>query len=412
MEDISAAAGRYDLAANTISDRETDAAIEVLRSGRVTMGHRVRRFEEAFAEWVGAKYAVMTNSGSSANLIAIEARMRGVRVDEHRWRQGDEVLVPALAWPTTVWPLAQLGLVPVLVDIDPVTLAIDLDSAQAMTTSRTVGMFLIHVLGQAPDMAGHVGFCDDHDLVLIEDACESLGTHSGGRHVGTFGEMGTFSTYFSHHITTIEGGVVVTSEESIYDDLKSMRSHGWVRDRSDRVDLARQAGALDDRFLFVTTGYNVRPTEINAAIGLIQLERLPAMIASRAELAGMVGAWVEAVPWLRLIGSEKISTEVSEPGEWRSHSWMTLPFEVDECAPVGVQGATGILEAAGVETRPIIAGNLANHPAIRQITHRSAPELPNADRVFNRGFMIGCHPFSTPDQHDTLEEAFSRLAAL
>ena len=412
MEEKRASAARYELAANTIGDRETEAAIEVLRSGRVTMGHRVRRFEEAFAEWVGADYAVMTNSGSSANLIATEARMRGVRVDQRRWQTGDEVLVPALAWPTTVWPLAQLGLVPILVDIDPVTLAIDLDSARAMITPRTVGMFLIHVLGQAPDMAEYVRFCDNHDLVLVEDACESLGTHSGGQHVGTFGETGTFSTYFSHHITTIEGGVVITSDEAVHNDLKSMRSHGWVRDRSDRDDLARQAGALDDHFLFVTTGYNVRPTEINAAIGLVQLERLPAMIESRAELAGMVAAWAKKIPWLRIIGSEQIGTDDEKSGEWRSHSWMTLPLVVDESAPVGMQGAADALEAAGIETRPIIAGNLMNHPAMRQITHRSAPELPNTDRVFSRGFMIGCHPFSTPDQHDIIEAAFSRLAAL
>lgn len=412
MQEKRASTARYELAANTISDRETDAAIEVLRSGRVTMGRRVQHFEEAFAEWVGAEYAVMTNSGSSANLIAIESRLRGVRVDERRWRPGDEVLVPALAWPTTVWPLAQLGLVPVLVDIDPVTLAIDLDNARAMITSRTVGMFLIHVLGQAPDMVEYVGFCDDHGLVLIEDACESLGTRSEDRHVGTFGETGTFSTYFSHHITTIEGGMVVTSDAGVYDDLKSMRSHGWVRDRSDRGDLAQQAAALDDRFLFVTTGYNVRPTEINAAIGLVQLERLPEMIQSRAELAAMVATWVRSIPWLRLIGAEQIGAHEPDSGRWRTHSWMTLPFEVDESAPDGAHGATAVLESAGVETRPIIAGNLAQHPAIHQINHRSSPDLRNANRVFNHGFMIGCHPFSTPAQQEVLDNAFSRLAAL
>lgn len=403
---------RYELAANTIEDREIEAAVAVLRSGQLTMGERVRAFEEAFAAWVGAEHALMVNSGSSANLLAIETRLRGVRDDPRRWRPGDEVLVPALAWPTTVWPIAQLGLVPVLVDVEPSTLAIDLRSAESMIGPRTVGMVLIHVLGQPPPMDRYVGFCAEHRLTLIEDACESLGAQSQGRHVGTFGETGTFSTYFSHHITTIEGGVVVTSDRAVFDDLRSMRSHGWVRDRLDRREIALASSAFDDRFLFATTGYNVRPTELNAAIGLVQLDRLPSMLASRAELAAFVSRLVEPIPWIRLVGAETLSADDVLAQGWRSHSWMTLPFEVASGAPASAAKVADLLEDSDIETRPVIAGNLARHPAMDQIVSRRAASLAVADRVLSQFFMIGCHPNASDAHLYTLQAGFERLAAL
>lgn len=403
---------RYELAANTIGDDEINAAIEVLRSGRLTMGSRVKEFERKFADWTGAKHALMVNSGSSANLLAVESKLRGARRSNRRWESGDEVLVPALAWPTTVWPIAQLGLVPVLVDVDPTTLAIDLESANTMVGPRTVGMFLIHVLGQAPIMDPYLEFCSTNDIDLIEDSCESLGAHSSGTHVGNFGEMGTFSTYFSHHITTIEGGVIVTADDELIDDLRSMRAHGWVRDRSDRNQLTKKSGVEDDRFLFVTTGYNVRPNEIQAAIGLIQLERLPAMLEARTQLARKVADLVESIPWLRLIGSERFQDlEVLEKG-WRSHSWMTLPFRVAKDAPLDAQKTTRILEDNGIETRTVIAGNLANHPAMSQIDHRTAESLKVADDVFHQCFMIGCHPTARSEQIETLEAGLNALADL
>lgn len=403
--------GRYGLAANTIGPDEIEAAVAVLQSGQLTMGEITGRFEDAFARFVGAQHALMVNSGSSANLLAVEARLRGVRGDRRRWVPGDEVLVPALAWSTTVWPIAQLGLVPVLVDVDPSTLAIDLESAGSALGPRTVGMFLIHVLGQAADMTHYVAFCEDHGLVLLEDACESLGARWDGDHVGTFGEIGTFSTYFSHHVNTIEGGVVVTGDASVYDDIWSMRSHGWVRDRSDQRSLTDRSPTFDDRFLFVTTGYNVRPTEVNAAIGLVQLERLPAMLDARTRLASLVDGWVSDVPWLRLVGSERLVGDATS-ADRRSHSWMTLPFEVVADVPIEASKVTWLLEQSGIETRPVIAGNLARHPAMQQVDHRVAGSLDVSDRILSRYFMIGCHPEVSPAQLETLEAGFAKLAAL
>ncbi len=192
----------------------------------------------------------MVNSGSSANLLVVDALLRRSQV-EAPLRPGDEVLVPGLAWPTTVWPLVQLGLTPVFVDIDPVTLSIDLESAHAALGPRTRAMFLVHVLGRAADMTALGRFCADHGLHLLEDSCESLGAHWAERHVGTFGLAGSFSFYFSHHVSTIEGGMVVTNDPVLHDDLLSLRAHGWVRERSDRPRWAERFPGLDERFQLV-----------------------------------------------------------------------------------------------------------------------------------------------------------------
>ncbi len=267
----------YRLAADTLSGEEISAAKAVLDSGRLTMGDRVRAFEEQFAVAVGARHAVMVNSGSSANLLIVDGLLRRT-AGEAPLRAGDEVLVPALSWPTTVWPIVQLGLVPVFVDIDPTTLAIDLESARQAIGPRTKAMFLIHVLGRAAGMGEYQRFCARHGLRLIEDVCESLGAHSEGRHVGTFGDAGSFSFYFSHHISTIEGGMVVTNDAELCDDLRSLRAHGWVRDRTDKARWKESSPGIDERFLFIAPGYNVRPTEIQGAIGSAQLRRLETML--------------------------------------------------------------------------------------------------------------------------------------
>jgi CDP-6-deoxy-D-xylo-4-hexulose-3-dehydrase len=335
----------YALAASTFGTEEIDAAKAVLDSGRLTMGPVVHSFESEFAAWTGAKHALMVNSGSSANLLVVDAMLRRSR-QTAAWQAGDEILVPGLAWPTTVWPLAQLGLVPVFVDVDPTTLAIDLESARSVLTPRTRGLFLVHVLGQVPAMDAYLAFCREHDLVLIEDACESLGGHFAGAHVGTFGVMGAFSCYFSHHISTIEGGVVITSDTELFDDLKSLRAHGWIRDRSDAAYWKERYPELDPRFLFISGGYNVRPTEIQAAIGRVQLQKLDQMLAARERLARRVRDWVSSsAPWLRLIGAERLDA-AGEPSERRrrTHSAFQDP---QRRRPDPLRRATG----AGVHDR-------------------------------------------------------------
>jgi CDP-6-deoxy-D-xylo-4-hexulose-3-dehydrase len=404
---------RYELAANTFGPEEIAAAKAVLDSGRLTMGARVRQFEDEFAQWTGARHALLVNSGSSANLLMIDALLRRTRV-EAPLQPGDEVLVSALSWPTSVWPLIQLGLVPVFTDVDPQTLALDLESAKSVLSPRTRAMVLIHVLGRVPDMGAYTRFCKDHNLVLAEDACESLGAHWDGRHVGNFGAMGTFSCYFSHHISTIEGGVVVTNDSALFDDLRSMRAHGWVRDRSDREDWKQRHPEFDERFMFVSTGYNVRPMELQGAIGSTQIGKLDPMMNAREALALNVHQRLKkSAPWLRLIGAELLpESERNLERRKRQHSWMTLPMVLSANAPANVEKVKAVLEDNGVETRPIIAGNLARHPAAARHTVRSAASLQQCDDLLKRGFMIGCHPVLAPGALDTLEKAIEALAGL
>lgn len=402
----------YRLAAETFGSEEMAAARAVLESGRLTMGPNVEAFEREFAAWAGAKHALMVNSGSSANLLAVDAMLR--RSDRAGvWNPGDEVLVSALAWPTTIAPIAQLGLVPVLVDVDPKTLALDLESARRVLTDRTRGMFLVHILGRSPSMAPYLEFCKHHGLALIEDACESLGAHDDGTHVGLFGHVGTFSCYFSHHISTIEGGVLLTNDTALRDDLASLRAHGWIRDRTDRDAWKQRLDGLDDRFAFIMGGYNVRPTEIQAACGRVQLTKLDQMLKAREQLAETVAGWVaREVPWLRLVGADCIRPGGVLGRRQRSHSWMTLPFLLRDDAPLSVAEVQARLERAGVETRPIIAGNLARHPIARHLKARVAPSLERCDALLSRGFMVGCHPVPAPGSLATLEAALVGLGKL
>ncbi len=404
----------YALASDSLGPEEIEAAVSVLKSGRYTMGEKVRQFEKALASWVGVKHALMVNSGSSANLLLVESWMRRTCSQVDRLIPGDEVLVPGLAWPTTVWPLAQLGLIPVYVDVDPSTLAICLKSAEAALSSRTRGMFLIHVLGQACKMEAYLQFCQKHHLVLAEDCCESFGAFDERQHVGTFGCAGTLSHFFSHHLTTMEGGSIITNDDTLIDDLRSFRAHGWTRDRSDQQKWVDQYPQIDPSFLFITTGYNVRPLEIQAAIGLIQLPKMDAFLAERERVAQLVQKWVTScAPWMRLIGQETLPSLAGKnhqseesPTRSRQHSWMTLPFCLEADAPLSVEQVKHALKKWGVDTRPIIAGNLAKHPASQAIHSRVPSPLQVCDEILQRGFMMGCHPNSSPESLELLQKAF------
>lgn len=411
MKEIAHMSASYPLASTTFGPEEIEAAKAVFDSNQFTMGERVSKFEREFAEWTGAKHSIMVNSGSSSNLLMVDLMLRRSKGGAP-WKKGDEVLVPALAWPTTVWPLVQLGLVPVYVDVDPNTLAIDLNSAKSVLTPKTKGMFLIHVLGQSADMGAIMAFCKENGIALLEDNCESLGAHFNGTHAGTFGVTGSYSCFFSHHISTMEGGMITTNDSALYDDLKSIRAHGWTRDRSDHAEWAKKNPELDPRFLFIMPGYNVRPTEVAAAIGSVQLRKLDSMLEAREKLAHTVNEWTKKnAPWMRLVGAEHLTNGKITRRE-RRHSWMTFPFRLDPKAPVKVSIVKEIFEKAGVATRPIIAGNLARHPANAMAETRSAASLKTCDDILANAFMIGCHPVLDTGARGVLEQAFSGLSKL
>jgi CDP-6-deoxy-D-xylo-4-hexulose-3-dehydrase len=384
------------LASSGLRDSDIETVMRVLASGNLTMGKEVKNFESKMADYLKVKHFVMVNSGSSANLLMVEALLRPT-LSRARLNPGDSVLVPAVAWPTTIWPLIQLGLNPLFVDVDIDTLAIDLVAAQNLIDTSRIpvrGIFPIHPLGKSIDPSKLAEFANKNDLVLINDACEALGSWSEGKHAGTEGIAGSYSFYFSHHITTMEGGGISTNSDEFADDLRSMRSHGWSRDRSDVESWTAKKSSNDAKFLFVSTGYNVRPMEIQAAIGSNQIELVDSFISRRREIATKVHERLQGKN-LQIIGGDSLKKDP------RSHSWMLIPLIVlGDDAARRKEFIVERLERNGIETRPILTGNFLSQPAIQRITrHAVDPKAFRvADRVTTDAFMVGAHHDLTDEQ--------------
>ena len=396
---------RIPLASSGLRPKDIDEVIKTLKSGNLTMGAQVLEFEIAMARYLNAKHFVMVNSGSSANLLMIEALLRPT-YGKPRLSPGDSVLLPAIAWPTTVWPIVQLGLNPVFIDVNLETLSIDLELAQNLIDDSRIpirGIFPIHPLGRAISNAALKAFSLKNDLVLVNDVCESLGSWDGTLHAGTEGIASSYSFYFSHHITTMEGGGIATNDDRFADDLRSMRSHGWSRDRSDASEWNHNLNNNDSKFLFVSTGYNLRPMEIQAAIGLSQLEDLDTFVSKRRRIATAVSKSLVDTS-LRVIGAQTLEFESSA----KSHSWMLIPIQVlGHSAKERKAQITEYLNNLGVETRPVLTGNFLAQPAIQRIIKNSsnADKFVNATRISQESFLIGAHHDLNLDQIEFLCES-------
>jgi len=359
---------------------EVNEAIDSLLSTRVTMGDKVRRFEQLWAEYLGVAEAVMVNSGSSANLVAVSALVNPAF--PRPLAPGDEVIVPAVAWSTTYFPLVNAGLVPVLVDVDLDTFTMDPDAAARAIGPRTRAMLPVHLLGNACDMRALGALADRHGLVVIEDSCEAHGARFEGKPVGTFGAMGTFSFYFSHHISTIEGGMLVTDDPVLADLARTLRAHGWIRDVKRRPIITD--APIDERFLFVNIGYNLRPTELQGAFGIHQMPKLEPYIKIRRDNVEHWNAalrrharWLRECPGRDTAGSRSV--------------WFGYPISVRPQAPFSRDELVDFLEKRGIATRPIMAGNFREQPAIRLFPHRIAGTLERAELVMRQSFFIGNH---------------------
>jgi CDP-4-dehydro-6-deoxyglucose reductase, E1 len=358
---------------------EANGAIDALLIQRVTMGRRTREFEAAFAAYIGAEHAIMVNSGSSANLLAM-AILAG-NVTPNGLRPGDEVIVPAVTWATTIAPIVQMGCVPVFVDIDPDTLNLRADALQEAVSPRTRAIFAVHLLGNPADMDAILDFASRNDMWVLEDACESLGTDFGGRKVGTLGQVGTYSFYFSHQMTTVEGGMLVTDDPHLADLARSMRAHGWTRDMANRVELEAANPWIDPRFLFVHMGYNLRPTELSAAFGLAQLPRLDAFNDERRSNARHL------LDELSDLGDELDFVTEQEGGRSTWFGFAAIARDADTRNALSRH-----LEERRIETRPLVAGNLTVQPAFRDTTHRVVGSLATSTAVGQRAVLIGNHP--------------------
>ncbi|MDM4762959.1 DegT/DnrJ/EryC1/StrS family aminotransferase [Galbitalea sp. SE-J8] len=378
------------LATSTWDEAEYAALQEVIASGRFTMGPRVKRFEEEFAAAFGARYGVMVNSGSSANLIAVAAAVLDPAIDLN---PGDEVIVPAVSWATTYYPLQQYGLVLTFVDVDVDTLNLDLDLVEAAIGPRTKGVFAVNLLGNPIDYARLGRLVDEHGLVLLEDNCESLGARFEGRYTGTFGLAGTFSAFFSHHISTMEGGVILTDDERTAQYLTSLRAHGWTRELPTRNAVHdKSEEPFDDLFRFVLPGYNVRPLEMSGALGIEQLKKVPSIVAGRRE---------NAAYFVERFGDHDAVRIQRETGE---SSWFGFSFVLEGALAGRRRELVRALTEAGIESRPIVAGNFTKNPVMDRLDAIVPDALPAADRIDRDGLFVGNHHFPVPGAIDRLYE--------
>jgi CDP-6-deoxy-D-xylo-4-hexulose-3-dehydrase len=364
----------------TFSAEEINAALECMLSTMVTMGPKVREFEKTFAGHFGWKHGLMNNSGSSANLLAVAALANPTA--ENGLKPGDEVIVPALSWSTTVWPIIQCGLVPVIVDIDPATLNIDPDEIERAIGPKTRGVMIVPVYGNPCAMDAIVDICKRRNLELIEDCCEALDAWYDGKPVGKFGRVATFSFYFSHHMTTLEGGICTTDEFELAELMRILRAHGWVREVEDQQRWYDKYPDIDRRFLFVNVGYNLRPTELAGAMGLVQLRKLSGFVEHRRKNA----AWFR-----RELAQYGDFFDFQEETPKGKSSWFGFPMRVKANAPFKITELTNALNKGHVETRPIIAGNIARQPALKLYAHRVHGDLKHSNAVMDGAFSFGNH---------------------
>ena len=362
----------YGLSSDTWDDKEVNAINRVVASNRYTMGKEVKQFEKDFAEFMGAKHAVMTNSGSSANLISIATLALHPKFKK---KDNPNIIVPTVSWSTTYFPVHQWGYTLKFVDVELDTFNLSVENVLNAIDDNTVAVFTVNLLGSASELERLKAVCDAKDIVLIEDNCESLGaTLNDGRQCGTIGTMGTFSFFFSHHLQTMEGGMVLTDDDELVDYLRSVRAHGWVRDM-EFGSFPTTGDPFKDSFKFVLPGYCVRPLEFSGAVGQEQLKKWPEMLKVRRANAA--------------IAQEVFNTDkVQLQKEHGKSSWFGFGMTLRGSLEGRRDEVIAKLTELGVETRPIVAGNFMKNPVIDRMNCITC-DAPAADYIDANGFFIG-----------------------
>lgn len=385
---------KYPLATATWDQAEQDAMQRVITSGMFSMGANVAEFEQRFAAYIGSRYCVMVNSGSSANLLMVAA-LRYTQNTALKLKPGDEVIVPAVSWSTTYYPLYQYGLKLKFVDIDLYTLNYDLEQLAAAIGDQTRAIMAVNLLGNPNDFERIRAIIADRDIVLMEDNCESMGAEFAGKKAGTFGVMGTFSSFFSHHISTMEGGMIVTDDEELYHILLSLRAHGWTRNlpKHNHVCGEKSDDPFKESFRFVLPGYNVRPLELEGALGIEQVKKLPHLITERRNNGALLQEAMQDHPDLM------IQQEIG------ASSWFGFSLVIRPDSAMTRDELVVKLHAAGFECRPIVTGNFARNEVVKYFDSEVYGELRNADYVDSSGLFIGNH-------HYPLYEAIEVLTVL
>lgn len=383
---------KYSLSNNTWGEEELTALSNVITSNRYTMGDFVLKAECDFAKEVGACYAIMCSSGSAANLLAIAAMIYSGRL-----QKGDEILVPAISWSTTYFPLEQMGLRCRLVDVDVHTLNLDLTKLESAITENTKGVFAVNLLGNPNEFDKLISLCQKHHLILMEDNCESMGAQYHGKACGTFGVFGTFSTFYSHHICTMEGGFVVTDDEELYHYMLAIRAHGWTRNLPEQSKLhQKNENEFYESFCFVVPGFNVRPLEMEGALAIEQIKKLNRFIEQRRENARYFK--------LRMNEFSKFYTQRTiEEASWFGFAIILQPLYAGEREQV-----IEILRKADIEVRPIVAGNFARQPVFKYMNASTADDLLAANYIHDNGFFVGNHSINMKSEIDYLCEVLGQ----
>ena len=386
---------KYPLASTTWDEKELRAVQKVIESGNYTMGKQVIKYEKMFAEFVGSNHCVMVNSGSSANLLAV-ASLFYVKVPKLKRR--DEVIVPAVSWATTYSPLYQYGLKLKFADIDLNTLNYNLDELKKAVSSKTKMILVVNLLGNPNDFDIINNIIGDRDIILVEDNCEALGATYRGKHTGTFGLLGTYSSFFSHHISTIEGGMIVTDNEELYHILLSLRAHGWTRQLPKENLITKKSNDIfEESYRFILPGYNVRPTEISGAIGIEQLKKLPDLLDGRRK---------NAKYFLKLFKEHPIFIIQKDVD---NSSWFGFSLVIKSDTKIKRSDIIKCLTKNGIECRPIVAGNILRNNVIKYFNYEVSGNMKNANYLHENGLFIGNHHYDISHEIDRLKITCTKM---
>jgi len=373
----------YPLAMDNWDEREREAINQVVNSNRFTMGEQVKLFESEVAAKFGSKFAVMVNSGSSANLLMLTATkiLLGMKFGNN-----PNIIVPAVSWSTTYTPAYYLGYKLKFVDVDAHHFGLNLSNVEGAVDENTVAILTVNLLGSASDLTQLKHLAEQKNILLLEDNCESLGAELDGQFTGSFGLMGTHSSFFSHHINTMEGGWVTTDNEEAYQILVSLRAHGWSRElpETSRFMTSGVRDWFTSQFEFVLPGMNFRPLEMEAAIGRVQLAKVDQMIEIRRQNAD---TFIQHVGSLPLVSIQK---------PLGNSSWFAFAIVFENNGQRGQVAET--LKAAGVECRPIVTGNFIRQPVLNFLNYEVSGRLEIADKLHDCGMYIGNHPLPLDDE--------------
>lgn len=368
---------KYPLASSTWDEKEIEAINGVIAKDMYTMGAGVKQFEEDFATYVNSKYAVMVNSGSSANLIAVAAMFF---TKNPKLKRGDEVIVPAVSWSTTYYPLAQYGLKLKFVDVDLDTLNFDLTQLKLAVSDKTKMILAVNLLGNPNNFDAINEIIGDKNIILMEDNCESMGAEFKGKQTGTFGLVGTYSTFYSHHMATMEGGLIVTDDEEMYHVMVCLRAHGWTRHLPKENHVSNKSdNAFEESFRFILPGYNVRPVEMSGVIGVEQLKKLPSFLDYRRKNAKL---------FVSLFENHKdfyIQKDID------NSSWFGFSLIIKPESTLDRNEIVKKLEANQIDCRPIVTGDFTKNEVLKHFDYEIFGEMKNAQYLDKKGFFVGNH---------------------